>query len=1230
MNEILISEAIASHSELERLNLFPGRHLGEQEFDRQQAYMDRRILPLLAGRYTGVVHGLNIRTETLSSPGEGLTVSPGLAIAGNGKTLGLFSPLRQSWSSLLEAYLEEVQMQNAAGIYYLILKRSSRYVDTDLEVKPCQREEFDALRDARRVVTGSLSLHKLSINPSVLGTSSREAIENWVAANNVDAEFILKLNDAIPLGLVAVEDRGSGTPDYQVAWFSESAGRYQAEKFSGYKVLLQQTRDAFRRMANEAAQLDSTTLRDYLQTNLQMNFLPAAGELPIELIENIAAPLPTVSWLPSHLKLDMVAVPEESVDELVMRHLPRRAIDLRQASGDQLRLLLAVNETDYSPTLLHFPQTDTRLHDDIYRYFMRAYKMWMQWMRVYHRLYFVTDEDVLDAEEIASLDMPKPATLPKLPQDFFADVIANARAELGEGTSTPYPYDQGTPAEPAFYSNWGTGPSPVSPPAVIEPEENGLVIRYVVAQHEREALDNTIRAVRQRLEKTRDYLLLQRQQLDNQTVSLAALAGGVAGDGSGLQVARWLPFTSLKAEPPEVVDTETASVDGGDSTATERSSAGSASLNLNADTQSFNNLLLTAAIKESSAAKNYKLIPELSYSAPSSFISDSISKDIAYNAKNFSSASVNLAYSTTLRNSPSLTSNLQFNLNTDRLNKIASAPRNALTSPAFEPKPVRFCVIEHVRPELQEYRKAVQGMRELVATVDELFSKTDANSMRKTLEDFGIPPTVEELSLPTASSDNGDEISAILYENLFNAGKILTKQIAYVEGRYTRIEADLESKLRLRLKKEGEIEKLANLIEKATQELEGIDKRRVEFQGDYGLAQRLLDEDWEKIYKDNLERTRILTTAVKSLHFVRVRQTPVSMRLSDPLELRYGSSSDIVPGCDWEEDPELPEELEDFFDTVTEIPMRDWKALKDLTPYIPNADRLEYIANLRQHRLQNKGARSALRLKGAVSQAGKTARQNRNTPVRASLGKVRQQSFSVLNYWAGFSIELAMESARKRQQGAMKVMSLDDLTVGTKGYLQKQAQTLSTRLEQAIYCLLERLAEISPSIRLQWAQLAEDDRLSVDRVELWPGLDRAEREDFNATRTVAELIAWWFRQIDSKASSNAAAAMRNMIRATLIQAALGDPAEILQGEVHIPPKVLAIGEALRLKLNKPAKPGTVLQLIDPTQRVVALLNVEDDDDKGTVANIVRISKSTARVTTQYRVVANKLTPHLLV
>src|SRR5688572_4995815 len=104
MREIWINEPVGSS---ERLHLFAGRHLGEEEFDRMQAYADQRLAPLLAGRHAGIVQGLQVRLGPAGGGSEGFTVSPGLAVAGNGASLGLYYPLNQTWETLIDDYMKE-------------------------------------------------------------------------------------------------------------------------------------------------------------------------------------------------------------------------------------------------------------------------------------------------------------------------------------------------------------------------------------------------------------------------------------------------------------------------------------------------------------------------------------------------------------------------------------------------------------------------------------------------------------------------------------------------------------------------------------------------------------------------------------------------------------------------------------------------------------------------------------------------------------------------------------------------------------------------------------------------------------------------------------------------------------------------------------------------------------------------------------------------------------------
>lgn len=1205
----------------ERVHMFPGRHLGEEELDRTQAYADLRLLSLLRGRPAGIVSGLEINLGPNGVDAGVFSVNPGLALDGKSRAVGLYYPLRAEWQALIEDYQIANGGSDPSGVYYLLLQRASREMDNPATA-PCQRAELDPTRDIRLVVTGSLTLQRLNIAADAATSTPRELIENWIAADRVDAGFMASLGSAVPLAVVAIGS--DGHDGFKPLWLSQEAGRYETLPDNGYRVLLNQTSGALRRVMQQAAVdvTDPGTLPQYLTANLHLDFLPAAGQLPLEWLQNPAT-TPRLLWLPKHLGIDMVPVPEEAVMELINRHIARRVIDLRQPAGDTIRLLLAVNEPDYRGNLLDIPQTDARLQADIYRFYIRAHDAWRKWFAQFKSLYYLASSDtpllpdpkdaalekvVRDPAQFTHLDLPAPEQPPVTPEAFYKAVIARADAELDPGNATiPYPFDTGAVAAPDFYKQWLVKGAP---PAVEDPSEDGLLIRYAVALVDLEAIENQIRAIRSRLEKTRDLLLLMRQQLDSQTVALAALAGGVAGDGSGLQVARWLPYASLDTpeNPTSAVVAAPASVKTGAGRTFLASNA--TSVKETASSGLGNNLLNTALAYTSTAAKANILLA----SKPQSF------------------------------------SAFELGINKTRLDMLSKITKEAVAAPAFETKEYRFGVIDHISPEVNEYAKAYYGMKDLLATLTDLFDPTDASSLRNGLQRVGradekgqgpgmispferssqleSPTVLDNLATNNAKTDDQGNslpaaditkrrtllLSQYRYHALFKAGRILTQWIAICEARYNSIERKLQGKLREQSTKIAQLDKLAGMIRVARETLENLDRFRIEQLGDYGVAQRLLDEDWRQVYALNQERTRILTTALRGLYYVRVRSTPVSGALADPLALRYGSSRDIVPGCDWEADIDLPDALEPFFNTVCEIPMDDWTRLKHLKLKLPPFHQFDYLGQLRQSRFKARPT--------AMPTSANT------DTLQTRLQTVLLQNRSVLQQWASFTLPASSVSSLETQAGAAKVLSLEDLAL-VSGPLRKETQDLRDQLEHCVSCLLEKLNLLPGSVRLQWGQLAEDDRIRVEDVSWWPGLEQAEADDFNVTRTVAELISWWFRQLASDASANSRSALRNMVRAVLIHASLGDPQDIVRGNVYVPPRLARVGERLQVKLNRAPAPGTRLQLLDPEQRVVAVLAVEDHTPDGTQVNIIDLVQSDISINTRYSVVANKRTKETL-
>ena len=919
--------------------------------------------------------------------------------------MGLFYESRATWDGLIGDWLRENRSDRAEGVYYLVLRRGRGLIDADIGLDPCRRAERDPRRDTRIEMLGTLALRRLALSPEAVATLAPERVRNQVAALHVDGAFLAGLDGAVPLALLAVsprppagEDAPPADPDappFRVDWVSQTAGRYLAMPDAGYQVLFDQVQEAFRTAVTAALSAPdavdappasaATRVAAALESNLRLDFLPAAGALPIPLLERPDAPTPRLRWLPPHLGVDMVAVPEEGVPELIARHLPRRVMDLRRPRGERIRLLVAVNEPDYRPDLLDIPQIDRRLVDDLYRYHMRAHDMWREWRGAFDRLYHVMPDPLLTGGAIRALDLPRPYAAPAAPAGFYGRLVEQARDALPPGPdgAPPHPYgafQEAPPEPPVFYADWWRqrGSGPVEPP-----EHIGLVLDYRIKQVAMESLDNQLRALRARLEKTRDYLLLQRQQLDAQTVALTALGGGIAGDGSGLQVARWLPFTQLKRQvPAPAPEALSFSLSAGAAPAR----AGSRAVS---DFQLAGSAASPAAIFQAFGAGAAKsragtaAAEKTGIAVGAAALKGSAPSSLAAKARS---------------------SSVEINLQRDLLDRLAEVPKQTLTQPAIEGRAYNFGVLEHIQAEVKEYEAAYRGMRDLINTLDGLFAPPEAQALREALEAFGVPvspnalaadqrerpyplgrgelgrirvlrerltgapDSVARVQLDTIINayatfltdrqiseseleDDGEQDAKRRYEALFQAGKILTRQIAYMEDRYNRLEDELEAGLRDRLRLEGELEKLAARIVSARAQLDALDARRVERLGDYAVAQGLTREDWERVYQRNQERSRILTSGVRGLYYVRLRETPVSLPLSDPLALRHAASGDPVPGCDWSADAEVAAELADFFDAVLEVPVADWLVLAPLVPKLPPVRIPEWL-DLRRHRFE--------------------------------------------------------------------------------------------------------------------------------------------------------------------------------------------------------------------------------------------------------------------------------------
>ena len=160
---------------------------------------------------------------------------------------------------------------------------------------------------------------------------------------------------------------------------------------------------------------------------------------------------------------------------------------------------------------------------------------------------FANIEDLSSAEEAAArkrLGVGRPVAPPQDGTAFFNGLIGRrANQAKAADEQVPRPYAEGVPPIPAGLATDAS--------IGVNDLADGLYRQRADLLEEIRWLEEELDANDRMLADFDVFIRAQRQQVDSITVSYTALAGGVPGDGSGLQLAKWTPFTQLTALPPK-------------------------------------------------------------------------------------------------------------------------------------------------------------------------------------------------------------------------------------------------------------------------------------------------------------------------------------------------------------------------------------------------------------------------------------------------------------------------------------------------------------------------------------------------------------------------------------------------------------------------------------------------------------------------------------------------------
>lgn len=517
----------AGRDDPRKLNLFPGRALSEREFELLQAYVDDRVAPLAQLLPAGIVAGLQLRVTGGGSDTH-LRVQPGQAIGGGGQLVRLFYPLETDWPSLAAQAERDADSPLLDGIYFLTLRATVQEIDAPADLQPSTRSELDPLRERRLETVILPGLQRVSVNARWLAMRRAEI------TNRVCVEFLSRTpfdatTGAVPIALVKIVAR---LPE----WIDSVAGRYLAEEDAPYRTLLAHSVSVWQRLVQDGARIQAlldagSAPRPSLADLLGVAYLPAAGPLPQFLVQDPAGKPPRLAFAPQDLGVDLIPVPASTVQGIIAEELPRGTIDLIHARHDRLRLLLAIPDLDFRHDLFDLPPRDLELERQLFLRYNSAAHDWSDWRSQWQALF-----GRLTADSLRAAQAPAPIVAPLAPDDYRNQLVAERRRALpDESVSLPEPWLSHVNAP---YVGNAVAPSP-------DLSRDGLL-------HQREALQQQIRTLEDELAESfallnevGDYLGLQRQQLDALTLSFSALAGGISGDGSGLNLMRWAQSAAL-------------------------------------------------------------------------------------------------------------------------------------------------------------------------------------------------------------------------------------------------------------------------------------------------------------------------------------------------------------------------------------------------------------------------------------------------------------------------------------------------------------------------------------------------------------------------------------------------------------------------------------------------------------------------------------------------------------
>jgi len=306
------------------------------------------------------------------------------------------------------------------------------------------------------------------------------------------------------------------------------------------------------------------------------------------------------------------------------------------------------------------------------------------------------------------------------------------------------------------------------------------------------------------------------------------------------------------------------------------------------------------------------------------------------------------------------------------------------------------------------------------------------------------------------------------------------------------------------------------------------------------VARSLYEEERARVEAINQHRLQILEQYVTSLAYVRPRL--VEARRDAPSVKLYAEYVNPVPAC-LAEDYDATDELRDMLDVFREVPV-SW--FVKARPLVTLLDHPVAMMEVFTHAVQRSQQRVA-------SPPPESAYKVYNPSIYGeTVNQLVYAHRTVTQQYHDNKVKLNLEQLKQFTWKDLAIraendLSLADLIEAGKGRstLAKQATAVMEAIEDVAVCFYARCNDITPAIRLQWANNISifDQPVALQNLEVLPAWDQL---DIVFRRDLQNMVDWLFTQVNP-GQKDAHNLMNDLVRVCILLASHAPVSTIIRG-----------------------------------------------------------------------------------